>query len=277
MAQSRKNWRGLLQEGARHLSVGAFGDAAYWFEAAHRREPGHPLTCYALGRERMRQGRYFDAENLLREAYKRDPTLLPAAFCLVRLLGLHLERRDEAAELLDLIAPTAADMGQADLVLLLKGELELTSPRGFREASSTFNRVLKSGLRADAARDGLARSHNLEGIDLARHGKCDEALFALKKALRFMPRWAAPRVNMGAVFQRMGKPKRACKEYRRALVLEPENPTALYNLGKLYFHLGELERAAGCYRRLMENFPFYPGVRAALAELVRRRRETTAP
>lgn len=272
MSSEKNSWHGFLEEGVQHLSKGHYSEAGFWFEAAHRLEPSHPLTCYALGRERMRQGRFYEAETLLRQAFDADPDLLPAAFCLVRLMGLHLDRRHEARELLEQVSPKADELQQEDVVLLLKGELELVQPEGFKDAACTFGKLLERGQRNDAAKDGLARAHNLEGIDLARRGRCDEALFVLKKSSDLSPGWAAPRVNMGAVFQSMGKPQRACQEYRRALVLEPENPTALYNLGKLYLKLGRLERAAGCYRRLLDHFPFYPGVRAALAELVRKRR-----
>lgn len=269
----KPSWRGLLEEGVGHLSRGEYSEAAYWFEAAQGKEPDHPLTCYALGRERMRQGRYYEAESLLRKAADLDPTLLPAAFCLVRLLGLHLDRMVEAWELINKISCLASEMNQKEALLLLRGELELERPFGFVDAQKTFKQVLEMGKRNSAAKEGLSRACNLEGIDLARRGQHEQALFALKKACCLSPGWAAPRVNMGAVFQCLHKPRLALREYRKALALESWNPTALYNLGKIYLQLDELGRSAGCYRRLLQHFPFYPGVRAALAELVKRRRD----
>jgi tetratricopeptide (TPR) repeat protein len=271
----RKNvdWRALLREGALQLKNGHFAQAVLWFEAAHRQAPEEPLTCYALGRERMRQARYLEAEQLVRKAWQGDSSLLPAAFCLVRLLGLHLSRPAEAGRLLDEAAGKADHEDQKDVVHLLRGELALQSIDGCREAVESFGKVLGTGRRRAAAVEGLARAHNVEGIRLAQKGRTHEALFMLKKSSGLLPAWAAPRVNMGMVFQSMGKQDKAAREYGRALEVEPASATALFNLGKLHVQKGELDLAAGYYRRLLEYHPYYPGVRAALAELARRREE----
>lgn len=267
------DWRALLKEGARHLRDGNYGQATIWFEAAHRQAPEEPLTCHALGRERMRQGRYLEAEMLVRKAWQADQTLLPAAFCLVRLLGLHLDRPAEARDLLDEVGSNTDQEEQSDVVHLLRGELALKRAGGHKEAATSFQRVLERGGRRSAAVEGLARAYNMEGISLARDGRSHEALFVLKKSSDLLPGWSAPKVNMGVVFQSMGKEDKASREYLKALSIDPSSATALYNLGKLHVKRGELNQAAGCYRRLLEEHPFYPGVRGALAELARRRKE----
>ncbi len=267
------DWETLVKEGARHLKMGRYKQAGLWFEAAHRSAPDEPLACYALGRERMRQRRYMEAEVLLRKAWKKDFSLLPAAFSLARLLGLHMDRPREAIEMLDIVAPVANRENQENIVALLKGEVELRRPGGYKEAMNFFQKALDMGGLKGAATEGLARAFNMEGISLARDGKPHEALFVLKKSADLQPDWGAPRLNMGVVFQTLGKDERAGREYRRALEIEPGSPTALYNLGKLAVKRGEFEEAAGYYKILMERHPYYPGARAALAELARLRRE----
>lgn len=272
MVRNDVDWEALLREGARHLKEGRYKQARLWFETAYKKAPHEPLACYALGRERMRQRRYLEAEALVRKAWSKDSALLPAAFCLARLLGLHLDRLDEAHQMLDGVEDVAQKEKQQEVLSLLRGELELRRPGGFKNAATIFRKVMEGGDRRAAALEGLARAHNIEGISLARDGKPHEALFILKKSADLLPDWGAPRVNMGVVFQSLGKDERASKEYREALEVEPGSPTALYNLGKLAVKQGELEEAAGYYRALMERHPFYPGARAALAELARRRR-----
>lgn len=274
MTRLNVDWETLVKEGARHLRMGRYKQAGLWFEAAYRKAPDEPLACYALGRERMRQRRYLEAEVLLRKAWKKDSSLLPAAFALARLLGLHLDRHREANEMLDIITPAANREKKENVVALLKGELELRRAGGHKEAVQFFHKALDIGGQKAAAIEGLARAYNIEGITLARDGKPHEALFVLKKSADLQPDWGSPRVNMGVVFQALGKDERAGREYRQALEIEPGSPTALYNLGKLAVKRGEFEEAAGYYRTLMDLHPFYPGVRAALAELARRRRET---
>jgi len=274
MTRQDVDWEALLKEGARHLKKGRYKQASLWFEAAYKKAPEEPLTCYSLGRELMRQRRYMESEALLRKAMGKSPNLLPAAFCLARLVGLHLDRFDEALEILGSIAPAARREKQESVVALLKGELELRRPGGYKNAARLFGNVLEMGGLKSAAMEGLARAYNVEGISLAREGKHHESLFVLKKSADLLPDWGAPRVNMGVVFQSLGKDESASREYQYALDVEPGSPTALYNLGKLAVKRGEFEEAAEYYRILMERHPYYPGVRAALVELARRRKET---
>ncbi len=262
-------WQLLLRQGAERLRQGKYEEATHWFESAYGLAPEEPLVCYALGRERMRQGQYREAERLVRLAWEADQTILSAGLTLVRLLGLHLRRKPEALALLDFLSKK--NQGEPEVLDLLKAEILLTDPKDAEDATRLFEEVLASGKHRDAATEGLARAYNVQGIRLAEAGKVHEALFVLKKAAALVPDWAPPLVNMGVVFQLLGKDKRAKKEYLSALDVEPDSATALYNLGRLAAAQEDFDEAAVYYRRLLDAHPSYPGVRSALADLARRR------
>jgi len=272
MASKRSTWRDLLERGAEKLSEGKYQEAVRWFEAAYAQAPHEPLVCYALGRERMRQRRYDESEVLLRRAWEDDRSLLSAGLSLVRLLGLHLGKDEEARQILDAMREDAESAGDEELVALVEGELDLRRGERAEHAIEVFRSLMESGRAGVAARDGLARAYNVKGIRLARSGRAHEALFVLKQATDLVEDWAPPMVNMGVVFQTMGKVRRAKKEYLRALVVEPDSPTALFNLGKLAMRQEELNQASAYFRQLLERHPSYPGVRSVLAELTRRKR-----
>src|SRR5206468_838116 len=69
-----------------------------------------------------------------------------------------------------------------------------------------------------------------EGLELVHAGRDEEALFAFKRASDLDAEWAAPMVNLGAAFARLGRAARARSAWERALVLDPDNAAARHNL-----------------------------------------------
>ena len=53
----------------------------------------------------------------------------------------------------------------------------------------------------------LSRAENRHGIALASDGRSDEAAFAFKRACDLDASWAPPRANLGALWQRLGRPR----------------------------------------------------------------------
>src|SRR5262245_58922315 len=94
-------WRADLARGLKSLAAGQFERAESYFSRAFRMAPTQPEVCFALGRERLRRGRYVDAERLLRTAWENDRTLYTAAASLARCLAVGLERLDEAHRVVD--------------------------------------------------------------------------------------------------------------------------------------------------------------------------------
>ena len=258
---SQRKWRFHLVRGARCLEVGDFAGAHRHFETAHREAPEEPIACLAWGRELLRIGEPDKAEPLLRQAWSLDSSLDSAAFSLARLLGLHRDRREEALAVLDELDH---HRGVDAPSLLLRGEIAVADPSCYAEAITCFSRALQLGADEELVRLGLAKAHNAEGVVRGREGDHHQALFALKRAADLDPEWSGPRVNSGAIFERLGQLRKARAQYQEALRLDPVNPVALYNLAESLRREGSFSGAVRFYRRLLAVRPDYPGAEAAL-------------
>ena len=94
-------WRLHLKRGYAALRAGHGERAANAFEQALGVAPDHPSVLRAVGRLRLDQGRPEEAAQLLRRALELQPTSAVAAATLARVLGLHLDRLDEAIALVN--------------------------------------------------------------------------------------------------------------------------------------------------------------------------------
>src|SRR5262245_42311924 len=97
-------WRVDLSRGLRCLAEGDLGRASELFGRAHARAPERPEVCFALGRERLRQGKVDEAETLLRTAWTADRSPAAAA-ALARCIGLVGRRPAEGHAILDATEP----------------------------------------------------------------------------------------------------------------------------------------------------------------------------
>jgi tetratricopeptide (TPR) repeat protein len=262
-------WRRHLQRGARSLEQGRFADAALEFERAVALAPAEPQALLALGRERLRQGRAREAETLLRAAHDRQPDSAATAAALARVLGLHLGRLEEAFALVHraLAAGGGGSLEERAPLQVIRGEL-LLEEGAFREARGAFAQALADPVSGEAARIGLARSFNLEGIALSEGGDDEQAIFAFKRAADLDPGWSGPCVNMGVAFGRLGRAAKAVEAYRGALERDAQNPVAHFNLGTALAELGQSAEAARTLEELLAVAPDYPRVRGALANVL---------
>jgi tetratricopeptide (TPR) repeat protein len=278
LASLTEVWRIELARGLRSLASGDFEAAEARFVRAHRHAPDRPEVCFALGRERFRQGNLVEAETLLRAAWG-ERKLAVAAGALARCLS-SAGRRPEAFAVLD---DALEALGEVAPLLVVRADLHLDAEdvtaaracldrateivdRGAGEAKLLGKRA--GAATRDAIATGHARAHNLDGIALGKAGRTEEALFAFKRAFDLEPAWAGPLVNMGAVFARLGRTARARACYERALVMDPTNVVARYNVALAARERGDLDRALADYRRVLELDDDYPGVRLALAEVL---------
>lgn len=258
-------WRHHLQRGSSALELGRYAEATLAFERALAEAPREPRVLLALGRERMRQGRYGEAEELLRGAHREQPS--PAsAVALARVLGLHRGRAEEAFSLVHESLASAGPAERAPLQVI-RGEL-LLEEGSYLEARVAFVQALDDEVSSEAARLGLARSFNLEGIALSERGDDERALFAFKRAADLDQGWSGPCTNMGVVFGRLGRTAKAVDAYHAALARDPQNPIALFNLGTALHELGRHREAVRWFEELLLIAPDYPQVRGALANVL---------
>jgi tetratricopeptide (TPR) repeat protein len=230
-------WRGELRRGLERLRDGEFADAEAHFARAHRMAPDRAEVCFALGRERLRQGDLDQAEVLLRQAWLRDPSLISAAAFLARCLGV--ERRDFAAAhaVLD---DAFARHGRAAPLAVVAAEVLLEEGRvdDARELAEEVLAASPEGAR-EAARALLARVHNHEGLARAEAGEPEAALFAFRRAAALDEEWSAPICNLGAAFESIGRLERAKSAYQQALAIDPDSQVARFNLARLLHERGD--------------------------------------
>jgi tetratricopeptide (TPR) repeat protein len=264
VVEFKARWRHYLSQGKRFLRSGQFSRALAYFEKALALAPQEPQVLLAVGRERLRQGRWDESEKLLRQALVFQPENAMAAAALARVLGMHLARLPEAFKVIE---QGIANSSNPMPLHVIRGELLLEEHRHV-EAREAFLLAQHDRISGTAARLGLARSYNLEGIALSEQGAYEPAMFALKRATDLDAQWSSPWVNLGVVFGRMSMPSKALEAYTTALERDPLNPVGYFNLGTVHHELGHLEEACVAYEELLDLAPDYPHVRGALANVL---------
>jgi len=230
-------WRGELRRGLERLRDGEFADAEAHFVRAHRMAPERAEVCFALGRERLRRGDLDQAEILLRQAWRRDPSLVSAGAFLARCLGV--ERRDFAAAHA-VLEDAFARHGRAAPLAVVAAEILLEEGRAeaARELAEEVLEASPDGAR-EAARALLARVHNQEGLSRVEAGELEAALFAFRRAAQLDEDWSAPTCNLGAAFEAIGRLDRARAAYEQALAIDPDSQAARFNLARLLHERGD--------------------------------------
>jgi tetratricopeptide (TPR) repeat protein len=266
-------WRASLRSGLQRLRRRDHQGAVEAFERALRQAPDEPEVLLAAGRAFMRQKRFVDAERVLRRAVQAQPDSVTAVAMLARVLGLHLDRRQEAFSTLHrLLRGADTDPSLAPLQVV-RGEL-LLEEGAITDARAAFGMVLDRDVAHAAARAGVARTFNAEGIVLSERGDWDRAIFCFKRAADLDPLWSGPCVNLGVVFGRLGKLERALSAYECALERDPSNPVAYFNVATTHQELGHHADAISHYEQLLEVCPEFPQVRTALANALGESGET---
>ncbi len=152
----------------------------YWQEAL-RRDPGDARCAVALAARRHRDGRYADAERLLRRAVERQTLRNPnpydgEAYYRLGLALIRLGRDDEAYDALAKAAWNAAWRAPAHLAL---ARLDCRRSR--------WPAALEHLDAALAAEAGLLQARDLRVVVLRRLGRDAEADAALRETLRLDP------------------------------------------------------------------------------------------
>ena len=123
-------------------------------------------------------------------------------------------------------------------------------------ARNNLELALSSKGRASAPRVlTVDQLHNNVGLDLARHGKFDEAVAEYQKALEIKPDYADAHNNLAAALAARGQIKEAVGHYQTALKIDPGYADAHNNLGNVLNSCGERDEAIAHYQRALEIKP----------------------
>lgn len=259
-----RSWRSYLNRGMEALKQSRFANAVEAFEAAYTIAPDQVEVLQALGRERMRQHRYLDALTLLERALAIQPESVATVATLARLLGLHLDQRENAFKIIHrALEQNSVDQNTSPLHII-RGEL-LLEEGAYLDARAAFGRVLDEDIADEAARIGMMRTYNVEGIALSEQGLYEQAVFAFKRAIDLDARWAGPWVNLGVAFSRIHRPHKALEAFDEALMRDATNPVACFNKGTTLREIGRAKESVEVLEQLFTVAPDYPQLVIALA------------
>jgi tetratricopeptide (TPR) repeat protein len=103
--------------------------------------------------------------------------------------------------------------------------------------------------------DDPARSHNTQGIALARQGRWAEAAACFQEALRLNSAFAPAHNNLANIFLFQGRFAEAVAHYQKALEYAPDDPEAWNNMSNAYQQAGHAVESETCARRALALRP----------------------
>ena len=257
-------WRAELARGRERDLVGDIRGAADAFARAHALAPDEPEPAFALARVEERRGRLGEAERLYRVALAALPRVAAGGGAPLARLPVACAQPTLAAAIAEarhiLAGPRAAHPEHALLAVV---DAELLIDEGRADEAKALLVAARTPAAPRVVDLALARAENRIGIALASAGRGDEAAFAFKRACDLDPSWAPPHANLGALWQRLERPRAALASYGRALAIDPTHGLAQFNLGTLLRERGDLDGAARAFAAAVSAE--HAGARAELA------------
>jgi tetratricopeptide (TPR) repeat protein len=125
---------------------------------------------------------------------------------------------------------------------------QLYSRRQYGQAERVCRQII-------AARPANGDAHNILGVSLAALGKMDEAIAALKRAIKINSQAASYHANLGEILRQAGRLDEAAIAIEEAIKLDPNNPQALNNLGIIQYERKQFADAVASYRQALEINP----------------------
>lgn len=259
---------GILQ-----MHAGDLDKAQKNLKLAQTLAPADPRISAALGNVLRRQGNEFSATNAYDTAlrYERNHAEALLGFSLMHMESDKPEARAKAKEFLEKLTsrdmeppPSARQLALARMAraIVLDGE----------NKKEEADRLEAQALDADPRNGEL---HLLKSRRLARAGKQDEAIAAIREAIRLEPKRASFYVDLaGALVQKPGGAREAVEAVQEALKTMPGTPKLLVLLGHAHLALKEYDKAKEQYEKaLAAANDKLPEARMALADLAHARRE----
>jgi Flp pilus assembly protein TadD len=120
-----------------------------------------------------------------------------------------------------------------------------------QEAEATYRDLIATGTNNHVVYVSLAAICGM-------HGRFDELISLLKKALDLKPNQPEAHYGLGIAYKEQGDLTAAIASYRKALKLNPNYPNAHNNLGNALKDQGDLPAAIASYRKALELKPNHP-------------------
>jgi tetratricopeptide (TPR) repeat protein len=86
-------------------------------------------------------------------------------------------------------------------------------------------------------------------IALRKAGRLDEAQDRYSEIIRREPRWAAPKLELGALFEERGELDKALESYQEGLRLDPKHAPGHASVGRVKLQMGRFEEARAAFER----------------------------
>lgn len=125
---------------------------------------------------------------------------------------------------------------------------QLYSRRQYAQAERVCRQII-------AARPANADAHNILGVSLAALGRMDDAVAALKRAIKINGQAASYYGNLGEILRQASRLDEAAEAIEQAIKLDPNNAQALNNLGIIQYERKQFAEAVANYRRAIELNP----------------------
>ena len=249
-----------LEEAVRHLNSENWPDAIGCLERILRVEPSHPVATYLRGVCALRQGRWSEAEDLLRLARS---TSAPPQVSVD--LASALEAQGRATEALECLLQA---LGRTPEDPVLRLALAQTQERAdlLHEAAAGYRAVLAARQDSSQARLRLAAL-------LTRMMRPAEAeqLLAAAPLERFNPaERAAWSYHMGLALKHQRKHAESLRHLQDACRAAPRDRHSLMDLAVLLQHLHRYDDAAVLLRQRLELEPLDLDAHLQLNELLHR-------
>lgn len=214
-------------------SLGRYEEALACFAKALQVDPPNPIVWHNKGKSLYALARYEESLTCFAKSTQLDPRYASAWTGQAMAFGALGQHKEAGACLAkaEEIDPQCADDWKRTL-----------AARGNHEtALSSFNR--------DAAAWGL------QGTDLLKLGRYEEALVCYAKALEIDPRFGGAWYNRGSAFSSLGRHEEALTCYTQVLDIDPQLFDAWEGKAHVLAVLGRREEAVTCFTKALELAP----------------------
>lgn len=259
----RRQFQGLLAEGAARLSEGRFPAAIESLEAARALDPQYADVHFRLGQALLNHGDVDAARDALILAKELDIAPLRALDALSNQVDAVARRLDvpwvdlpsllEAQNrqrlghgilgrevFLDHVHPNLETHG-----LIAEHLLDVLAETGTVRLETGWSTSRRQAIYDDVVAELDEAYYARRDLNLAKvlgwAGKLDEAEAPLRRAAAVLEGEADVHLNLGILLQKTGQPSLAVEQLRRAVELGPTSAEAHFNLGVVYGRLGRLD------------------------------------